>query len=85
MVIILAVINLLCLLAAVAWVFLRVRVGAQGRYLFPVIVPTLTLFWLGTAAWLPTRWRHSGAIALVSAFAVLDVIVWVVVALPAYI
>jgi hypothetical protein len=83
-VIILAVANLLCLLAALAWVFLRVRVGAQGRYLFPVIVPTLILFWLGTSAWLPTRMRHVGSMALVATFAVLDVIVWVVVALPAY-
>jgi hypothetical protein len=83
-VIILAVMNLLCLLAALAWAFLRVRVGAQGRYLFPVIVPTLTLMWLGTAAWLPARLRHIGSIALVAAFAVLDLIAWIVVAMPAY-
>jgi hypothetical protein len=84
-VVIMAVVNLLCFLAAVTWVFLRVRVGAQGRYLFPVIVPTLILFWLGTSAWLPTRLRHIGSIALVATFAILDLIVWLVVALPAYI
>jgi hypothetical protein len=83
-VVILAGINLLCLFAALAWVFLRVRVGAQGRYLFPVIVPTLTLMWLGTAAWLPTRWRHIGSIALVGTFGVLDLVAWIIVALPAY-
>ena len=83
-VIILAVVNLVCLLAALAWVFLRVRVGAQGRYLFPVIVPTLTLIWLGTAAWVPARFRHIGSTALMAAFAVLDVIAWIVVAVPAY-
>jgi predicted membrane protein DUF2142 len=83
-VIILAVMNLLCFLAAVGWVFLRVQVGAQGRYLFPVIVPTLTLIWLGTAAWLPARFRHIGSAALIAAFAVLDLVVWSLVALPAY-
>jgi len=83
-VIIFAVVNLLCLLLAIAWVFLRVRVGAQGRYLFPVIVPTLTLIWLGTAAWLPARFRHIGATALISAFAVLDVVAWTLVTVPAY-
>lgn len=83
-VILLAVLNLACLLAALAWVFLRVRIGAQGRYLFPAIVPTLTLMWLGTAAWLPARLRHIGSIGLVAAFAVLDVIALIVVAVPAY-
>jgi hypothetical protein len=83
-VILLASVNLFCFLAAVAWVFLRVRVGAQGRYLFPVIVPTLTLIWLGTAGWFPARFRPVGAAALVAAFAVLDLIVWSLVALPAY-
>jgi hypothetical protein len=83
-VIILAVVNLLCFLAALAWVFLRVRVGAQGRYLFPVIVPTLILLWLGTSAWLPTRLRHIASTALIAAFAVLDLIAWSVVAVSAY-
>jgi hypothetical protein len=49
-----------------------------------VIVPTLTLIWLGTAAWLPARFRHIGSTALISAFAVLDVVAWILVAVPAY-
>jgi hypothetical protein len=83
-VIVVAAVNLLCLLLAIAWVFLRVRVGAQGRYLFPTIVPTLTLMWLGTAAWVPPRLRPAVSTALVSAFAVLDLVAWTVVAVPAY-
>jgi hypothetical protein len=84
MVIALAVTHLLCLLVALAFVFLRVRVGAQGRYLFPVIVPTLTLMWLGTAAWVPSRLRHVASTVLVTAFAILDLVSWAVVAVPAY-
>ena len=83
-VIVFAVMNLLYLLAALAWAFLRVRVGVQGRYLFPAIVPTLTLMWLGTAASLPERWRYIGSVALVAGFAVLDLMAWIVVGVPAY-
>jgi len=79
-----AAVNLLCLLLAIAWVFLRVRVGAQGRYLFPAIVPALTLMWLGTAAWVPPRLRPVVSTALVAAFAILDLVAWTVVAVPAY-
>ena len=84
MVIALAATHLLCLLAALAFVFLRVRVGAQGRYLFPVIVPTLVLVWLGMAAWVPSRFHPAVSSALVAAFVILDVVSWTIVALPAY-
>jgi hypothetical protein len=83
-VIVVAGVNLLCLLLAISWVFLRVRVGAQGRYLFPAIVPTLTLMWLGTAAWVPARLRPAVSTALVAAVAILDLVAWTVVAVPAY-
>jgi hypothetical protein len=83
-VIVLAMTSLLCLLGAIAWVFLRVRIGAQGRYVFPVIVPTLTLMWLGTAVWVPPRLRPVVSTALVAAFATLDLVAWTVVAVPAY-
>jgi hypothetical protein len=84
-VIIFAVLNLFYLLAALAWAFLRVRIGVQGRYLFPAIVPTLTLIWLGSSAWLPTRWRSIGSAALVATFAVLDLSAWILVGLAVYI
>jgi hypothetical protein len=83
-VIVVAGVNLLCLLLAISWVFLRVRVGAQGRYLFPAIVPALTLMWLGTAAWVPARLRPAVSTALIAAFAILDLVAWTVVAIPAY-
>jgi hypothetical protein len=81
---IVAVANLVCLLCALGWVFLRVRVGAQGRYLFPAIVPTLTLVSLGTLAWLPARMRQFGSVSLVAAVTVLDLLAWILVAVPAY-
>jgi len=80
----LAAMNIACFLVALGWVFLRVRVGAQGRYLFPVIIPTLSLMAVGTTAWLPERLRRVGSASLVAAVAVLDLCAWILVALPAY-
>ena len=82
--IIVAVVNLIALLAAVGVVFLRLRVGPQGRYFFPAIVPSLTLLWLGTEAWVPERFRTAASVALVGVVAVLDVLAWILVALSAY-
>jgi hypothetical protein len=40
--------------------------------------------WLGTAAWVPPRLRPVVSTTLVAAFAILDLVAWTVVAVPAY-
>jgi hypothetical protein len=79
-----AALNLIALLAALCVVFLRLRTGPQGRYLFPAIVPLLILLWLGIEAWFPERLRKVAAIALVTAFALLDLSAWMFIAAPVY-
>jgi hypothetical protein len=82
--VVIAVLNLVALLAALCVVFLRLRTGPQGRYLFPAIVPLLTLLWIGTAAWVPDRRRELASAVLVTTVGVLDLLVWILVALPVY-
>lgn len=72
--------------AAVYWTFFRLGNGPQGRYLFPVLVPTLILLWVGLEAWIPRSQRAYAAAAagVVLVFAALDSAVWLLVAIPAY-
>jgi hypothetical protein len=71
-------------LAAIYFVFFRVGVFAQGRYLFPFIVPSLVLLWTGIAAWIPPTRRVHAAAALVLVFVTLDAAAWSLVAVPAF-
>ena len=69
---------------AVYWTFFRAAVGPQGRYLFPVMVPTLLLLWVGIEACTPVRYRRYAAVGLVFLFALLDSAAWLLVGLPVY-
>ena len=69
---------------AVYWTYFRLGNGAQGRYLFPFIVPSLVLLWSGVEAWVPRSRRAYAAGALVLLFALLDAVAWSWVAIPAY-
>lgn len=82
--IIVSLTSVLGFLGAVYWVFFRFGVGAQGRHLFPAMVPTLVLLWLGVSAWMPERFARQSAVALVLVFALLDVCTWTLVAFPVY-
>jgi hypothetical protein len=70
--------------AAVYWVFLRIGHGAQGRHLFPCLVPALVLLWLGIDQWVAIRYRAHAAVGIVTLFALLDYTGWMLVAFPAY-
>lgn len=70
---------------AVYWAFFRLDVSAQGRYLFPFLVPMLILFWTGLQALVPVRYQRHAAVALVATFALLDALAWLFVGLPAYV
>jgi len=71
-------------LFAVYWAYFRLGHGAQGKSLFPVLVPSLILLWAGLEAWVPPSRRTHAAIAIVVLFALLDAAVWALVAIPAY-
>jgi hypothetical protein len=71
-------------LAAIYWTYFRMDNGAQGRYLFPMLVPSLVLLWIGISAWVPPERRMHAAAALVLLFGALDLTAWGVVAIPAY-
>lgn len=71
-------------LLAVYWAYFRLGNGAQGRYLFPMLVPSLILLWVGIEAWVPRQYRGPAAAVLVLLLAWLDASAWVLVALPAY-
>lgn len=81
---VLAVVGITIQVAAVYWTFFRLGNGAQGRYLFPLLVPSLMLLWAGVEAWVPQPRRVYAAAALVLLLALLDVAAWVLVALPVY-
>lgn len=70
-------------LAAIYWSFFRLGIGAQGRYLFPFLAPSLVLLWSGIDAWAPQR-LSAVAAALVLILALLDAAAWILVAIPAY-
>jgi hypothetical protein len=80
----LAVVGVTIQVAAVYWIYLRLGNGAQGKSLFPVLVPCLVLLWSGIETWVPTPRRASAAAALVLLLAALDAAAWGLVAIPAY-
>jgi hypothetical protein len=71
-------------LLAVYWTYYRSANGPQGRHLFPVLVPTIVLLWMGIERLVPLSHRRHAAIALVLTFAVLDSLAWILVTIPAY-
>ena len=70
--------------SAVLWVFYRIGAGAQGRHLFPALVPSLTLLWLGIEQLAGVERRVVAAVTVVLLFATLDAAAWLLVAVPAY-
>ena len=82
--VILATLLILVQAAAVFWAFYRIGHGAQGRYFFPYLVPSLTLLYLGAETLARPRYRHYGPLGLVAAFALLSVTAWVFVGFPAF-
>ncbi len=71
-------------LAAVLWTYYRIAHGAQGRHLFPFLIPALMLLWIGVEALTPMQYRRRAAIGLVLMFALLDSAAWILVGIPAY-
>jgi hypothetical protein len=71
-------------LAAVFVVFFLNAVGAQGRYLFPVLGPLACLFWLGVREWRQDLPEGRLAAFLVVCGAVFNLLAWRTVLLPAY-
>ena len=80
----LALVTLAAQAGAVYWMYYRFANGSQGKSLFPALVPTLVLLWVGVAAWVPDRYRPAAAMALVAVLALFDLSVWTLVAIPAY-
>ena len=66
------------------WLYFRLGFMSQGRHLFPALVPTLVLFWLGVEGWVPARYRQFAALSSIVIFAFLDFFVWTFVAVPVY-
>lgn len=64
--------------------YFRLGVSAQGRYVFPVLVPSLVILWAGLEAWVPQSRRAHAAAALIVLLAVLDAAAWSLVVVPAY-
>jgi hypothetical protein len=58
--------------------------GAQGRYLFPVIVPLISLLVLGSAELVAALTGKRAEIWPITLMATLDVLGWSVVLIPAY-
>ena len=46
---------------AVYWTYFRLGNGAQGKSLFPVLVPCLVLLWVGIEAWVPPARGRGGS------------------------
>lgn len=64
--------------------YFRLGVSAQGRYVFPVLVPSLVILWAGLETWVPRSRHAQAAAALIVLLAVLDAAAWSLVVLPAY-
>lgn len=75
-----------CLQALAIWVAYWgiVGAGAQGRYLFPVIVPFLTLLTLGSATAVQMFWRRSALWVPVVLMITFDLLAWTTVLIPVY-
>lgn len=71
-------------IAAAYWAYYRLGHGAQGRHMFPSLIPALIMLWVGVEAWAPMRFRQYAVVGLAALFAVLDAVVWALVAVPAY-
>jgi len=71
-------------LVAVFGVFFVNRVSAQGKHLFPMFVPMVLLFWLGSLAWWPRRHWPVVSAGLVLLVGILDILGWLTVIMPAY-
>jgi hypothetical protein len=69
---------------AVYWTYFRLANGAQGRYIFPVLAPSLVFLWAGIEAWVPHTRRPHAAAAVILLVALLDVCAWMHVGVPAY-
>jgi hypothetical protein len=72
------------LAAVVALYFGILRVGPQGRYLFPVLAAAACLLWIGWAEifrWMP---RRAAAVSFMLLMACLNVSAWLWVVFPAY-
>ena len=70
--------------AAVYWTFYKGGIGPQGRYLFPVLLPTLLLACTGWDHIVPPSRRARSRVVLVALIAALDAAGWLFVAVPAY-
>jgi hypothetical protein len=81
-------------LGAVYWAYLRVAHMPQGRYLFPMLAPSLLLLWLGIRALVEPRSAEAGtgtsrrtayaAIATIVMVAALDAAATLLVAVRTY-
>lgn len=59
--------------------------GAQGRFLFPIIGPWMSLLWIGVCGWWPHRFWPLAGVALLGLMLLLDVIAWTTVLIPTYV
>jgi hypothetical protein len=71
-------------LFAVYMTYFRLGNGAQGKSLFPVLIPCLLLLSAGVEGLVPRARLLHVAAALVLVFALLDAAAWGLVAIPAY-
>jgi hypothetical protein len=83
-VIALALVALGIQVGAVYWTYFRLATGAQGRHLFPCLVPALVLMWIGVESLPPVQYRRYAALGLVAVLALLDTAFWGLVVVPAY-
>ena len=84
-VVVFAGIALACqIVAIVVFHFGAMQTGPQGRYLFPVIAPALTIVWLGWRSWFPTNRHDVAALTLTAAIAVFAGACWLWILLPVY-
>jgi hypothetical protein len=71
--------------ALLVYYFGWVQAGPQGKYLFPMLPPIMTLVWLGWRRWFAApEHQPTAAVALVAILAFMNVTGWVLVIMPAY-